>query len=449
MTKENDLAVNTPKLSTQPYKGTRDFYPEDLRVRRWTFERLRVCLQSMGYHEYDGPMMEPLELYAAKTSDEIVKEQLYHMTDRGGRAIALRPEMTPTLARMVAAKVNELPKPIRWFSIPNLWRYERPQKGRLREHWQLNVDLFGGDASAEDLEILLVITEVMAAFGATAEKGFYEVRVNHRKLSDHLFKNYIGLEETQNKKFGQLLDAAPKMDREKFILALKEISLSDEQIQKSLSLLSAEALENIFKNHLEDQPEFQDLKKTFSILEKLGVKSAFRFDPSIMRGFMYYTGLIFEVFDCHPENRRALFGGGRYDNLVGLFGGAALPGIGFGMGDVTFAHFLEVHDLLPNFTEKKGVYICALDEACLEETQNLARKIRCGLGFGTPVVAGLHAEKPRKGFTTAERQGLRHVVFLGPDDLAKNIYPMKDTLDGKQVSGSPEELAKELLGLNS
>lgn len=445
MSKEHESAGRTTKLSTQPYKGTRDFYPEDLKVRRWTFERLRICLQSMGYQEYDGPMIEPLELYAAKTSDEIVRDQLYHMTDRGGRQIAVRPEMTPTLARMVAGKVHELPKPIRWFSLPNLWRYERPQKGRLREHWQLNVDLFGGEASAEDLEILLVITEIMAAFGATADKGLYEVRLNHRKLSDRLFRNYIGLEDGQHQKFGQLLDAAPKMEREKFIAALQEISLTENQIERSISLLNAASLEQVFAEHLADQPEFQALKKTLGILEKLGVASVFRFDPSIMRGFMYYTGMVFEVFDCHPENRRALFGGGRYDNLVGMFGGPALSGIGFGMGDVTFGHFLEGHGLLPKFDEKKGVYICALDSACLEESQNLARKMRCALGMGYTVVAALSVEKLRKGFVTAERLGLRHIVFLGPDDLAKGIYPMKDMVEGTQKSGAPEELAKLLL----
>ena len=162
-------------LSTQPYKGTRDFYPADMKVRNWIFDRVKRTLRAFGYEEYGGPMLEPFELYAAKTSEEIVSQQLYWLVDRGERKMAIRPEMTPTLARMVAARQHELPRPIRWFSIPNLWRYERPQRGRLREHWQLNVDVFGGHADAEDLEICQVIVALMEGFGA---KDGYEVRLN-------------------------------------------------------------------------------------------------------------------------------------------------------------------------------------------------------------------------------------------------------------------------------
>src|SRR4051812_25122008 len=176
------------QLSTQPYKGTRDFYPDDMRIRQWMFERLRKTLQTFGYQEYDGPMLEPFELYAAKTSEEIVNEQLYWLVDRGERKLAIRPEMTPTLARMVAAQQNEIPRPIRWFSIPNLWRYERPQRGRLREHWQLNVDTFGGEPGAEDLEIGQVIVALMEGLGA---KEGYEVRLNHRMLTDHIFRGLL------------------------------------------------------------------------------------------------------------------------------------------------------------------------------------------------------------------------------------------------------------------
>src|SRR6185503_16259880 len=177
-------------LSTQPYKGTRDFYPDEMRHRRWMFGRLRKAVESFGFEEYDGPMLEPFDLYAAKTGEEIVNQQLYWMMDRGERKIAVRPEMTPTLARMVAGKINELPRPVRWYSIPNLWRYERPQRGRLREHWQLNVDVLGGDPLLADLEILQVAHGIMKAF--KGEK-LVTIKVNHRGLMDHLFTEKLGL----------------------------------------------------------------------------------------------------------------------------------------------------------------------------------------------------------------------------------------------------------------
>ena len=214
-------------LSTQPYKGTRDFYPDEMQIRTWIFDRMRTACGSFGYQEYDGPMLEPLELYAAKSGEEIVNQQVYSFTDRGDRLVAMRPEMTPTMARMVAGKVNELPKPVRWFSIPNLWRYERPQKGRLREHWQLNVDLLGGNLGMADAELLTLALDMMKSFGG---EKHVSIRVNNRRLMDEFFGKRLGLDAVTTLRAVKLIDARSKMGEEKFDKGLADLGITGSKI---------------------------------------------------------------------------------------------------------------------------------------------------------------------------------------------------------------------------
>lgn len=431
-------------LSTQPYKGTRDFYPAEMRVRNWMFNRLKKTLRSFGYEEYDGPMLEPFELYAAKTSEEIVNQQLYWMVDRGERKLAVRPEMTPTLARMVAQKQNELPRPIRWFSIPNLWRYERPQRGRLREHWQLNVDTFGGDPTSEDLEICQVIVGIMEGFGA---KNGYEIRLNHRGVTDHIFRDILKLSDEKIPAIGGLLDAAPKMGLDTFKENLAKEGLNDEQIGFLVRLLDKNAAQEL-QSKLGDNPHFKHLLDLLEKLDALGIKDRFRYDPSIMRGFLYYTGMVLEVYDLHPENNRALFGGGRYDNLVGMFGGKPLPGVGFGMGDVTFRNFLEVHKLLPDLKQPNGIFVAHLNSNEMVDAQLVAQSLRqsfAAADIEVPVLTSLSAEKPKRIFDMAEKLGARAVVFVGPDDVRAAKFPMKDLVTKEQVNGKPSELAVAFL----
>lgn len=431
-------------LSTQPYKGTRDFYPEDMRIRQWMFGRLRRVLTDFGYEEYDGPMLEPFELYASKTSEEIVNEQLYWMIDRGERKLAVRPEMTPTLARMVAGRQNELPRPIRWFSIPNLWRYERPQRGRLREHWQLNVDVFGGDPLAEDLEICQVIVGIMEGFGA---RDGYEVRLNHRGITNYIFSELAKIPADKIAVAGRLLDAALKLGKDAFKEALAKEGLSSEQIAVLEGVLDNDP--KIMKQ-LEARPEFQHLGQLLSSLEALGVRKFFRYDPSIMRGFMYYTGMVVEVYDLHPENNRALFGGGRYDNLVGMFGGRPLPGVGFGMGDVTLRNFLEIHKLLPDLKAPKGIYVAHFGPDEFIPAQKLASDLRrafIAAGFEVPVMTALEAGKVKKHFASAERLNARAIVLVGPDDVKAGKFPLKDLVKREQIQGDAAEIIQAFLRL--
>lgn len=300
------------KLSTDPYKGVRDFYPEDMAVQNYIFDTWKKVATQFGYIEYGASILEPAELYRSKTSEEIVNEQTFSFTDRGDREVVLRPEMTPTLARMVAGRRRELKYPLRWFSIPNLFRYERPQKGRKREHWQLNCDIMGiADLEAE-AETIALAHAIMKAFGAD-DKDF-EIRVNDRVLL--------------NEKFGKpelirLLDRKDKMPAEEFEAKWQEIA--------------GEAFD----------PNIKPNETITKLIEKLAEKGVSNvvFDPTVTRGFDYYTGVVFEMFDTHPDNRRSLFGGGRYDNLLELFGVEPVPTVGFGMGDITMRDFLETHNL--------------------------------------------------------------------------------------------------------
>lgn len=307
-------------LDTQPYKGVRDFYPEDMAVENYIFGQWRKVAESFGYVEYGASILEPAELYKNKTSEEIVNEQTFIFKDRGGREIVLRPEMTPTLARMVAARRKSLKFPLRWYSIPNVFRYERPQRGRKREHWQLNCDLVGQTGVQAEAEIISLAHAIMKSFGA--KDSDFEIRVNSRKL---LQKTYTKLleDKVRPEEMFRLLDRKDKMEKDKFEAEWQKLFGSPFQEPDSQS--------------------DQELSELIKELERKGIKT--KFAPSLTRGFDYYTGMVFEVFDTDSANNRSLFGGGRYDNLLQIFGVEAAPTVGFGMGDITIRDFLETHKL--------------------------------------------------------------------------------------------------------
>ena len=412
-------------LSTQPYKGTRDFYPEEMRMRRWMFGKLRDVVQSYSYLEYDGPMLEPFELYAAKTGEEIVNQQLYWLMDRGERKMAIRPEMTPTLARMVAAKFHELPKPVRWFSIPNLWRYERPQRGRLREHWQLNVDLLGGDPLLADAEILNVALDIVKTFGG--EKKVV-IKINNRKLMDFLFKEKLGLDADAALKVTKAIDARDKIGEEAYQKWLGELGLSSKH-QQQLELFFRSDFNGMKKDFMCEG--VRELDQLFSLLRESGTPTEkIVFDPSVIRGLDYYTGTVFEMYDTSPENRRAIFGGGRYDNLLGLFGNYKLSGVGLGMGDVTLGHFLETHHLLPTFGDEIDLYVTLPKLEMRKTTEKIARDAR---EKGLRVMTALSEDSFAAQLKAASKAGVRFVALLGDDEYARGSCVVKDLRDGQQT----------------
>lgn len=426
-------------LPTAPYKGTRDFYPDEMALRSWMFSVMREVVQSFGYQEYDGPILESFELYQAKSGEEIVQRQLYDFVDKGERHVAIRPEMTPTLARMVAGQVRNLSKPIRWFSIPNLWRYEQPGKGRLREHWQLNVDLFGVNSYRAEVEILLIADSILKKFGAP--KGSYQIKVSHRGILDSFLGKSLGLASEKSQAISKVLDKKAKISREEFEKELLPL-LSEPKSQLPLIYEYLESnLETVEKIQGIDPNSLSFLRKLFSDLASLGIRDQIQFDPSIIRGFDYYTGCIFEVFDTNPENRRSLYGGGRYDNLIGLFSNDQLSGIGFGLGDVTFKNFLEGHGLIPDLKQKKAVLVPILDESLFTEVLKLADELRAA-GIGAETM--LEAAKLGKQIQTAEKKGYRFVIFLGESESAENKVQLKDLVSGEQSLVSRNELVSVL-----
>src|SRR3989338_6809706 len=405
------------KLSTDPYKGVRDFYPEDMYTLRYLFDTMSRVAESFGYSEYGASILEPSELYRSKTSEEIVSEQTYSFVDRGGREVTLRPEMTPTIARMVVARRMELPFPLRWYSIPNVFRYERSQRGRLREHYQLNVDLFGVPGLDAEVEMIMLASEVMKSFGAT--ENDFEIRVSDRNLFTSIFDE-CNIPEDLRAHIMRLLDKKDKI--ENFEDALHE--LAPEYAKRFLELLSkvsgTVALETLIGR-----------------LKELGITNAV-IDPSIVRGFDYYNGIVFEVYDTSPENSRALCGGGRYDNLLELFGIDSIPAIGFGMGDVRILDFLETHNLLPKYSAPADVFLCTLTEGAKEFAAALAKDMRAN---DVHVEVSLSNKKVGDQIKLADKKKIPFVICIGENEMRTGEMTIKHLASGKEAVVTKDTVA--------
>lgn len=415
-------------LNTQPYKGARDFYPPDKRLQKFMFSQLRQTVEQYGYEEYDAPMLEPLELYLAKTGDEIVNEQTYAFKDRGGREVVIRPEMTPTVSRMVAAKRQELACPLRWYSIPNLWRYERPQRGRLREHWQLNVDMFGVAGVAAELEMVILANQIYKDFGAKPD--MYDIKLNSRKFMDHVLRDYIGVGEVEAHSLAKLIDRLHKIERSAFIAQADAICSPSEReagaVEKLLSVLQAKSISDL-PEPLRSHQSIKDLEDVLEQLAASGVSNA-RFDVTVMRGFDYYTDIVFEIYDTHPENNRSMMGGGRYDGLVGLFGVEPLPTVGFGLGDATLANFLELHRLLPTIKTETELYVAIVGDAARAAAKPIAELRQMGLN----VAVDLSGRRLGDQFKVAEKKGITYVLIIGEAELQDQQFTLKNLQTGAE-----------------
>lgn len=411
------------KLSTEPYKGVRDFYPEDQALLNYITSTMRAVVERMGYVEYGASILEPAELYRSKGADseEIIRDQAYTFIDRGDREVTLRPEMTPTAARMVAARRRELGYPLRWYSIPNCFRYERPQRGRLREFWQLNVDLFGSHSLAADAEIITVAYGVMNAFGAT-ERDFV-IKLGSRAHVSALIAEH-GLDEAQARDLLLLLDRRAKIGETEFDLGLSKLGVN--------------------KSRLSPNQPPEDIAKIIADFQAAGITNVV-YDPSIVRGFAYYTGIVFEVFDTYPNNNRSLFGGGRYDNLTALFDDEPLPGVGFGMGDVTIRDFLSVRGLLPPYTPTTQVYIGVADASLALEAQTLAGEMRRG---GVNVAIDFGERKLGEQIKTASKHNIPWLIVVGQNELASGRFTVRNLESGAEEARSRDELAEFFLSLN-
>lgn len=407
-------------LSSQPYKGTRDYYPEDKRLQNYIFSVWRKVSESFGYEEYGAPMLEPLEIYAAKSGQELVNDQTYTFVDRGGRTVAIRPEMTPTISRMVAARRLELAYPARLYSIANFMRYERPQRGREREFWQLNVDIFGADGTAAEAEIIALSDGVMKAFGAKDED--YVIKINNRKLINFVMAQYLGLDGVQAQAMIRLFDRMHKISKQDFLNQAAEIfeDQAEDGLKKVEVLMQADSMADL-PAEIRESASVSEIQELFTHLERAGIKSL-TFDITLMRGFDYYTGMVFEVYDTHPENSRALFGGGRYDGLVGLFGAEPISAVGMAPGGTMIEKFLEVHQLQPVLRSSTDIYIAVVGDTD-KEAAKLARDLR---EKGINVELDMSDRKLDKQIKTVARKGIPYVIFVGAEEVESGIYTVKD-----------------------
>jgi histidyl-tRNA synthetase len=423
-------------LSSAPYKGTRDFYPEDKRVQNYIFNTWRKVVESFGYEEYGAPLLEPLDLYAAKTGQEIVNEQTYTFTDRGGRTVAIRPEMTPSVSRMIAARQQETGYPARWYSIANFMRYERPQRGREREFWQLNVDMFGASGTSADAEQILLAYGIMKEFGA--KEKMYTIRVNDRQLIEAMMHEYLGLSTVQSELMIKLFDRKGKIPPEAFRDQAVEIfgtEAAPEGLKKIAKLITSNSIDSLPSELAELEP-VQRLKELFTTIHAAGVRNAV-FDITLMRGFDYYTGMVFEVFDNHPDNNRAMFGGGRYDGLVSLFGGEPVPTVGFAPGGTTMEVFLRSHELLPDFSSTTDIYMIVLGDDNLHGAQKLARELRAE---GLKVAVDITGRKLDKQIKAAVKTKVPYMLFVGDKELQSEVYRLKDVKNEREQELSLERI---------
>lgn len=415
------------KLSTEAYKGVRDFYPEDQFVQDYIFSTWKKAVHSFGYEEYNASILENTEIYHAKSGQELINEQTYTFTDRGDRQVTLRPEMTPTLARIVAAKKRELPFPLRLFSIPNCFRYERPQRGRLREFWQLNVDLLTKKQNIRyDVEIFQLITKIMSGFGANDLD--YTIHINSRAFLDTLYKDYYGLGGHFALAFQKLTDKRSKITEDEFLAEYYNIcdEAGVENIKTLIDINDADDI-SALRDIPAIMPTLDAVLDTIRLCHEAGVMNII-FDENTVRGFDYYTGIVFEVFDTDTKNNRALFGGGRYDSLIDLFDGAtdenSISGIGFGIGDVPMLNFLESRDLIPTYTTKTDILIALLEdtEKTLAYADIVAKELR---DSGKNVAVQYTGKKSGDCITFAKKLSIKEVILIGENEARDKTYTLK------------------------
>lgn len=405
-------------------KGTRDFYPEDMAIRNWIYGKMREVSQLFGYVEYDGPFLERIDLYAAKSGEELVKEQAYVFPDRGGDLITLRPELTPSLARMIAQKQKQLVFPQRWWSFGPFWRYERPQKGRNREFFQWNVDLLGSDASESDAELIALCATFFRKVGLRSDQ--VKIFINSRELMDSVLKK-LEIQPDLKMAVFRLIDRKDKLSLQQW----QEFALSLELTQNQFEGLNvALSDKNLWK-------ESEELALIMGILERMDLGEYVTFDPQIIRGLDYYTGVVFEARDMDKEGR-AILGGGHYGNLVGDVGGELLPGVGFAMGDVMLRFVLEKYDCLPELVSTSAkVLVTVFDETLYPDSLEIANILR---NSEIPTILVNENLKLQKQFKYADRIGVPIVLVLGPEEKNNKQVTVKNLKTRQQENVLIENL---------
>ena len=408
----------------QGVRGTRDFYPEDMRLRNWLFQKFHASSLSHGFEEYDSPIIEHEELYTRKQGEEIT-QQLYNFEDKGGRKISLRPEMTPSLARMVMARSGALPLPIKWYSIPQCWRYERTQRGRGREHYQWNVDIWGMEGIEADAELLSVMVHMFKSVGLTHDDVV--VRISSRKVLEEVLGS-LGIKGDSFTRTCVIVDKMDKLPEETVSAQLSDLGISDSSITTIQSVLSVTDLPELRDMLSPDSMAVSELERLFQLLESYGISDWTTFDASVVRGLAYYTGPVFEAQDRGGE-LRAICGGGRYDKLIGTLGGRDLPATGFGFGDMVIMELLSDKGLLPDISSGVSDVVFSMDESLRGAAMEVSSKLR---GAGRTVDLVLEPKKMKWVFKHAERTGADRLVMVMPAEWESGKVRIKDLQTGEE-----------------
>ena len=419
------------KLSTKPLRGMEDYYPSDLRETNWIIENIRDVAELYSYEEFESPSLEPIEIYAAKSSDELVNEQSFIVEKKEGEKLILIPELTPSLARMITAKRQELKKPIRWFSVPTCFRYERPQKGRRREFKQINMDILGEDSLYADLEIFNIVVDIFSEFGATSEQ--FQIYYNNRRFIDSVCETILNIPNEKIPLVYKILDKADKMEDseyEKFVLDIFQDEIIIQGISKLKDAVSLKELLNQFEEIPQEFYEtkgYNELTSFIQLLEDAEISEFCTFSPKVVRGLDYYTGIVYEVFDTGKENIRSIFGGGRYDDLLSLFSDEKITGTGFGMGVLMFSLFLKTYNLIPEEIREADysdtIYIASINENVSDYALKLARMVRAE---DFPCIVDYRFSNLKNQLSKANELGVLIVLILGPKEMEQNEVTIKN-----------------------
>ena len=417
---------------TQGVRGTRDFYPEDMRVRNWLFEKFHSAALSHGFEEYDSPVLETEELYTRKSGEDIT-QQLYNFKDKGDRRVSLRPEMTPSLARMVMARSGILPLPIKWYSIPQCWRYERTQRGRGREHYQWNVDIWGAEGVEADAELISVLAHFFESVGLSEED--LVIRVSSRKVLEEVLGK-LGISGDDFSKTCVIMDKMDKLPPEAIQTQLAEIGLDQGAVSTIQEVLAIDGLEQLSEELGEDSIAAHELRSLFSLVESYGLEEWISFDASVVRGLAYYTGPVFEAND-RSGDLRAICGGGRYDRLIGTLGGKDLPATGFGFGDMVIMELLESKGLLPVLSQGVSDVVFGMGPELRGAAMKVANQLR---SRGRRVDLVLEDKRMKWVFKHADRIAADRLVMVMPDEWASGMVKIKELSTGEESLASFEEL---------
>ncbi len=440
------------KFSKEPLRGMRDFYPSDLREMNWIIDNIKYVAEIYSYDEFESPQLEPVEIFAAKSSDELVNEQSFIIEKKKGERLILIPELTPSLARMISRKNQELKKPIRWFSNPTCFRYERPQRGRRRVFKQFNFDILGENSLYGELEIFNIIVDIFTEFGATAEQ--FQIYYNNRRFIDVICKSLLNISREKIPMVYKILDKSDKMEESEFEKFVIENFQNESIIQGISKLKDSKSVEDLlgkFDNIPEDlynSVGYIELVNFQNLLEETGLSDYCSFSPSVVRGLDYYTGIVFEVFDTGKDNIRSIFGGGRYDDLLSIFSDEKVSGIGFGMGVLMLSLFLKTYNLIPEEASKKDytdtIYIASINKEVSTYAIELAQTLR---DEDFACIVDYTFKNLKNQLKKANELGVIIVLIVGPEEMGENKVTIKNMVSEEQKSVDFEDLIDEIYSI--